>query len=56
MKWWPTQHALPKSAILTDMVSIALSIASSLSFFGDPVLLSEMPEMSSVSTSLGIIS
>lgn len=51
VKWWPTQHAFPKSAIFTEMVSIADAISSGL-FSGDPLLLSEMPEISWVRTSL----
>jgi hypothetical protein len=53
VKWWPTQHALPRSAILTEMVSKA--VASSCFFFSEDVvgpLSSEMLEMSLVKTSL----
>lgn len=41
VKWWLTQHALPRSAILTEMVSIAKSSAI---LVGDvPSLLDEFP-------------
>jgi hypothetical protein len=54
VKWCPTQHALPKSAILTDMVSKAASVACSSSDFEDVALdLSRlMPDMSLVRRSL----
>ncbi len=52
VKWWPTQHALPRSAILTEMISCWA--ASSAFFFSDEVgpLSNEMLEMSLVKVSL----
>lgn len=52
VKWCPTQQALPKSAIFTEMVSIAVLMSSWLLFLGDPDLFSEMPDIFSVKTSL----
>ena len=52
VKWWPTQQAFPRSAILTDIVSIAVFRSSSLLLFPEPVLFRDMPEMFSVKTSL----
>lgn len=45
MKWWPTQQAFPRSAILTDIVSIAVARSSWLISFGVVDLLREIPEM-----------
>ena len=52
VKWCPTQQALPKSAILTEIVSIEDSGSSVPFFSGVTVLLSEMPEISWVKMSL----
>ena len=51
VKWWPTQHALPRSAILTEMISVGVALPGVL---GVAVLLREMPEMSFVRMSLNI--
>ncbi len=45
MKWCPTQQAFPRSAIFTEIVSIALAISSWLVSFGEADLLREIPEM-----------
>ena len=57
VKWWPTQQALPRSAILTDIVSTERSSAN---LSGEVVFESAlfdlsrlMPETSFVSRSLG---
>ena len=51
VKWWPVQHAFPKSAILTEMMSNA--VASSAFFFSEELVLSrDMPETSRVRISL----
>ena len=57
VKWWPTQQALPRSAIFTEIVSIAVAVSSALFLAaaegpGDPLLFSEIPEIFSVNTSL----
>ena len=46
VKWWPTQQALPRSAILTEMVSIAVAISSWLFCSEAVLLLSDIPDMS----------
>ena len=46
VKWWPTQQALPRSAILTEMVSIAVAISSWLFCSEVVLLLSDIPDMS----------
>lgn len=53
VKWWPTQQALPRSAILTDIISAEMTMSSCILASAVPLLLSEMPPMSSVKTSLG---
>ena len=53
MKWWPVQHAFPKSAILTDIMSN--SLAESAFFLSLELVLdlsSDMPETSRVRMSL----
>ena len=45
MKWCPTQQAFPRSAILTDIVSIALAISSWFDSFGEADLFREIPDM-----------
>ncbi len=55
VKWWPTQHAFPRSAILTEMVSIAVAISSWLFFSEEPFLSREIPDTSWVRTSLAIV-
>lgn len=59
VKWWPTQQALPRSAILTEMVSMDTSSASlsavvaSVSGFDGLLDLSRlMPDISLVKRSL----
>lgn len=52
VKWWPTQQAFPKSAILTDIVSIAVARSSCNFDSAVPLLLREMLLISSVKTSL----
>ena len=53
VKWWPTQHALPRSAILTEMVSTEATRSSTAFLSGvDDVFSKEMPDMSRVSKSL----
>lgn len=50
VKWWPTQHALPKSAIFTEIIPQSTS-----SSFDDD-LSSEIPETSRSSKSLSAVS
>ncbi len=45
VKWWPTQQAFPRSAIFTDIVSIAVARSSWLTSFGVADLLREIPDM-----------
>lgn len=45
MKWCPTQQAFPRSAILTDIVSIALATSSWLVSIGEADLFREIPDM-----------
>lgn len=45
MKWCPTQHAFPRSAIFTDIVSIAVARSFWLFSFGDEDLFREIPDM-----------
>ena len=45
MKWCPTQQAFPRSAILTEIVSIAFATSSWLVFSGEADLFREIPEM-----------
>ena len=45
VKWCPTQQAFPRSAILTEMVSIAFAISSWLVSFGEAVLFREIPDI-----------
>ena len=45
MKWCPTQQAFPRSAILTDIVSIALAMSSWLVSLGEAGLFREIPDM-----------
>lgn len=56
VKWWPTQHAFPRSAILTEMISAARSGSVDLGWEGcvlEGALLSRlMPDTSSVMMSL----
>ena len=52
VKWWPTQQALPRSAILTDIVSAEIAMSSCIFDSAVPLLLREIPPMSSVKTSL----
>ena len=57
VKWWPTQQALPRSAILTEMVSkerSSIALSTVVSVFEEAVLdLSRlMPETSLVRRSL----
>ncbi len=52
VKWWPTQHALPRSAILTEIDSIGSTGMSALSVSDVGFLLREIPEIFSVSMSL----
>lgn len=56
VKWCPTQQAFPRSAILTDMVSIALARSSWLVSFGEADLLREIPDMVWERFSLDILS
>lgn len=49
VKWCPTQHALPRSAIFTEMISSGVWLPDDLDF---APLLSEMSEMSWVMMSL----
>ena len=56
MKWCPTQQAFPRSAILTDIVSIALAISSWLVSFGEADLFKEIPDMVWERFSLDILS
>ena len=50
VKWWLTQQALPRSAILTDMISMGVELPGVL---GVALFLSkEMPDMSLVMISL----
>jgi len=52
VKWCPTQQALPRSAILTDIVSIGLGDIPALSLSDVVLLLREIPDMSWVNISL----
>lgn len=58
VKWWPTQHALPRSAILTEIVSKARSstiFSPEVSVFEEEVVLDLsrlIPETSLVKRSL----
>ena len=45
VKWCPTQQALPRSAILTDIVSIAFAKSSWLVSFGEADLFREIPDI-----------
>ena len=45
MKWCPTQQAFPRSAILTEIVSIAFATSSWLVSFGEADLLREIPDI-----------
>lgn len=58
VKWWPTQHAFPRSAILTEIFSNAMSGDASADFsFEDDVeacLSRLMPDTSLVRRSLGL--
>lgn len=45
MKWCPTQQAFPRSAIFTDIVSIALATSSGLVSLGEADLFREIPDM-----------
>ena len=58
VKWCPTQHAFPRSAIFTEMVSKAFSTCCSNSVFPEELLdLSRlMPETSLVRRSLDNVS
>ena len=50
MKWWLTQQAFPRSAILTEIFSKAGFFGAA--FFSDEFLSNEMPEMSLLRMSL----
>lgn len=52
VKWCPTQHALPRSAILTEIVSIGLAGVPAPSLSDVVLLLRDIPDMSWVSISL----
>ena len=56
VKWCPTQQAFPRSAILTEMVSIAFAISSWLVCFGEAVLFREIPDIVCERFSLDILS
>ena len=45
VKWWLTQQALPRSAIFTDIVSIAVARSSWLTSFGEVDLFREIPDI-----------
>ena len=56
VKWWPTQQAFPRSAILTDIVSKALAVSSWLVSFGEADLFKEIPDMVCERFSLHVLS
>lgn len=56
VKWCPTQQAFPRSAILTDIVSIALARSSWLVSFGEADLFREIPDIVWERFSLDILS
>lgn len=60
VKWCPTQHALPRSAILTEIVSTAMASATSSASLDAPsfeaLLLMSMPDTSRLKRSLPIVS
>ena len=56
MKWCPTQQAFPRSAILTEIVSIAFAMSSWLVSFGEADLFREIPDIVWERFSLDVLS